>query len=296
VFSDFLRAQLDLTRASGELGMAMFSGHILRRIAPRTDRNLPVIALPGLMASDASFEPLSRFLREQGFNAQTWGLGRNRGLRGAAWNENLAAVRARLADRIKEMSDASSAPVSLVGHSMGGIYARELAARMEGEVDRVITLGAPTLHPYRAARHNQFAMDIADLINRQRAAELGGRTGLLHWDPDQPALPCVAIHSPIDAFVDEEHCHIPAYIVTQSTPASPRENIRVLSSHLGMTVNPFVMLAVADRLVVSRDNWCPFDPDRYFKGLFRRAAGVFYPEPGKLWKNRGTSAFVEMNQ
>jgi pimeloyl-ACP methyl ester carboxylesterase len=282
--------------ASAELAMAMLGGRMLRRIAPRTDRNLPVITLPGLMASDASFEPLNRFLAQQGFNARQWGLGRNRGLQGVDWALNLEVIRKHLTDRIREMSDQSSAPVSLVGHSMGGIYARELAAKMESEVDRVITLGAPTLHPYRIDRHNRLAMGVADWINRQRAAELAGRDGLLHWDPDRPALPCIAIHSPVDAFVDEALCHIPAYIIAQSTAVSPRENIRIRSSHLGMPVNPFVMLAVADRLVADRGDWRPFDAGRYFPDHLQRAARVFYPDPGRLREDPGTTAFVQMNQ
>ncbi len=292
MLSDMLKVQLDVMGAQAEVAAEMFGERMLSRISPRTDRNLPVITLPGLMASDASFKPLNRFLNRQGFNARPWSLGRNRGLQGDDWKRKLAEIERHLADQIKEMSDESSAPVSLVGHSMGGIYARELALRMENEIDRVITLAAPTLHPYRNSRHNQLVMTVSDLINRQRAAELGGRDGLLHWDPDRPAMPCVAIHSPIDALVDEEQCCIPSYIVAQSAADCPRENIRVLSSHVGMSVNPFVMLAVADRLLADRNNWRPFDSNDYFPVHMRHVTKMFYPEPAKPGEDRGMAAFI----
>jgi len=164
MLSDMLKVQLDVMGAQAEVAVAMVGGHMLSRISPCTDRNLPVITLPGLMASDASFRPLNRFLNQQGFNARPWSLGRNRGLQGDDWKRKLGVIERHLLDQIKEMSDESSAPVSLIGHSMGGIYARELALRMEDEIDRVITLASPTLHPYRNGRHNRLVMTISDLM------------------------------------------------------------------------------------------------------------------------------------
>lgn len=295
MLADLLKVQIDMANASAELAMAMLGGHMLRHVAPRPGRKVPVITLPGLMMSEASLEPLNRFLRQQGFHARQWGLGRNRGLRGVGWQDSLSRIRRHLADQVKQMSDESSAAVSLVGHSMGGMYARELAQMMEGEIDRVITLGSPTLHPYKAHRHNRFTLGVADVINRQRAASLGGRRGLLHWDPDHPALPCVVIHSPFDGLVDEDNCAIPDYIVAQSRPESPRENIRVLSSHIGMTFSPFVMLAVADRLVADRNGWRAFNPDDYFPVYTRPAARMFYPQR-RTPQGKGLAPFVGTKQ
>ena len=296
MLADLLKVQIDMANATAELAMAMLGANMLKHVAPRPGRKVPVITLPGLMMSEASLERLNRFLRQQGFHARGWGLGRNRGLRGVEWPDSLRRIRRHLTDQIKRLSDESSAAVSLVGHSMGGIYARELAQTMEGQIDRVITLGSPTLHPYKADRHNRFTMRVADVINQQRAAKLGGRKGLLHWDPDQPALPFVAIRSPVDGLVDEDSCAIPDYIVAQSRPESPRENIRVLSSHMGMTISPFVMLAVADRLVADRSDWHPFNPDAYFPMYMRRAAGMFYPQRRTLPEGRGLGPFVRMKQ
>ena len=296
MLADLLKVQIDMANASAELAMAMSGGRMLRHVAPHPDRKVPVITLPGLMMSEASFEPMNRFLRQQGFHARQWGLGRNRGLRGVDWQDSLSRIRRHLTDQIKRLSDESSAAVSLVGHSMGGIYARELAQMMEGEIDRVITLGSPTLHPYKADRHNRLTMGVADVINQQRAAELVGRKGLLHWDPDHPALPCVAIYSPVDGLVDEDNCALPDYIVAQSRAESPRENVRVRRRDMGMTVSPFVMLAVADRLVADRSDWHPFNPDDYFPVYMRPAARMFYPQRRTLPESRGLAPFVRMKQ
>jgi len=296
MLADLLKLQLDFVGARTELVMNLFTGGLLERLAPITCRNQPVITIPGFLASEASMIRLNRFLGRQGFNARSWGLGRNLGSQGRAWEEHLDYIESRLIDRVRALADEQSAPVSLIGQSLGGVYARELASRLGDEVDRVITLGSPTFHPYKAERHNHVVGKLGSWVNRQSATEFAGREGLLHWEPDHPALPCVAIHSPIDGIVDENACHIPGYIVAQSEQNSPRENIRVLSSHIGMCVSPWVLLAVADRLLADRDNWQTFDPLAYFPGFLKQAVRLAYPAAEALWQDQGTLAFVEMNQ
>ena len=296
MLTDFLKIPMDLLGAQGELAMSLLSRSFLHEVAPRADRRQPVIALPGFLSSGTSFSRMIRFLKQQGFNAQTWGMGRNQGLQGLSWPENLKRIESHMVKRIRNLADESGAPVSLIGHSLGGVYARELASRLESEIDRIITLGSPTFHPYRVDRHNQVVNSFAYYLNRRRTSEFGGRQGLVHYDPDKPALPCVAIHSPVDGFVDEHACHIPGYIIAQSDRRAPRENVRVMSSHVGMTVNPAVMLAVADRLLANRENWQVFDPESYFPWYMKNAARVLFPDARGIWEDRGTQQFVEMNQ
>jgi pimeloyl-ACP methyl ester carboxylesterase len=186
--------------------------------------------------------------------------------------------------------------VSLVGQSLGGVYARELAVRLGDRIDRVIMLGAPTFHPYKSNQHNRLISTFGYWLNRQTATGFAGRKGLLHWEPDRPTLPCVAIHSPLDGVVDETACHIPGYIVTASSQRSPRENIRVLSSHIGMCVSPWVLLAVADRLLADRNHWRDFDPRQYFPAYLAAAVKLVYPGTAALMNGRGAAAFVEMHQ
>jgi hypothetical protein len=286
----------DLAGATGERALNRIGARALARMAPVAGRPRPVITIPGFMATAESLAPMNDFLNRQGFTSRAWALGRNRGLEGASWSANLDRIRRRLADQARALADECSAPVSLVGHSLGGVYARELAHHLEGEIDRVITLGSPTFHPYRRDRHNQVIQAIGTWVNRQRATEFGGRAGLLHWDADRPRLPCVAIHSPIDGFVHESACHIPGYIVAQSSRKAPRENVRVLATHTGMTVSVWVLLAVADRLAADRRKWVPFDPGAYFPPYLGHVARCVYPPAEELWRDRGIAAFVRMNQ
>jgi hypothetical protein len=109
---------------------------------------------------------------------------------------------------------------------------------------------------------------------------MAGRRGLLHLDADQPSLPCVSIHSPYDGIVDEASSRIPQYIVDDAEPSAPRENLRVMSSHVGMSVNPWVLLAVADRLAQSRDDWIEFEPRDYFSEGLSWLIPLFYPAEG----------------
>lgn len=263
--------------ARGEFAASIGGSWLLNKVAPNGGGNRPVITLPGFMATGRTLLRLNRFLSKHGFEAQSWGLGRNLGAQGENWGHKLDDLGRVLGVTIRELADKHAAPVSLIGQSLGGVFARELALRMPDEVDRVIMLGSPTFHPYLKGHHNRIIGQFGYWMSRQTHAEMAGRAGLLHWDADQPPLPCVAIHSPADGVVDEASSVIPQYIVDQSDRAAPRENLRVLSSHIGMSVSPTVLLAIADRLVQDRENWEPFDPYRYFPGPLHWAVPILYP-------------------
>ena len=296
MLTDLLRLQLDVAGARAELAAHLLSGGLLKRLAPVARGAGPVITIPGFLASDRSLIRMNRFLRQQGFRAQSWGMGRNLGPQGEEWGRHLDRVRDRLMIQVRSLADQESAPVSLIGQSLGGVYARELALRLEDEVDRVIMLGSPTFHPYKNDRHNRVIGTFGYWLNRQSASEFAGREGMLHWEYGHPAMPCVAIHSPLDGIVNEQACHIPGYIVRHSSAAAPRENIRVLSSHIGMCVSPWVLLAVADRLVADRHRWRAFDAASYFSGALAWAAELMYPDPQTLVQDRETRDFVEAHR
>jgi pimeloyl-ACP methyl ester carboxylesterase len=93
----------------------------------------PVLVLPGFLASDVSTRVLRSFLGARGWTPHGWGLGRNRGVHVAPRDALLARLEAL----------AAGGRVSLVGWSLGGVFARELARRAPGLVRGVITLGSP---------------------------------------------------------------------------------------------------------------------------------------------------------
>jgi pimeloyl-ACP methyl ester carboxylesterase len=120
-------------RALFELAALVPAYPFLRR-APVGDGH-PVLVLPGFMASDFSTRALRRFLRDKGYRAHGWKQGRNLGP-----SEQLIAD---MAARLQELHGRYDRRVSLIGWSLGGIYARELARAMPELVRQVITLASP---------------------------------------------------------------------------------------------------------------------------------------------------------
>src|SRR5579863_2885944 len=120
-------------RAIHEFG-AFLGALPLLSLAPRGDGH-PVLVLPGLMASDVSTRPLRSFLQNKGYVASGWEQGRNLGLR--------HGVQEGMVDLVRELSDRNRRKISLVGWSLGGLYARQLAKMMPDRVRSVITLGSP---------------------------------------------------------------------------------------------------------------------------------------------------------
>src|SRR6266705_2716365 len=120
-------------RALPELAAFVAAFPILS-FAPRGDGH-SVLVLPGLIASDVSTRPLRAFLKSRGYDVHGWGLGRNLGLR--------PGIESQMLDHIRELRRNSGRKVSLIGWSLGGIYARQLAKRCPDAVRLVITLGSP---------------------------------------------------------------------------------------------------------------------------------------------------------
>ena len=124
-------------RAGPELAAFVAAAGPVLALTPRGDGHA-VVVLPGLGGDDASTAPLRWFLRRLGYETSGWGLGRNRGF-GPRVHAGLDAL---LDDRV------GRGQVSLVGWSLGGVHAVELARRRPDAVRSIITLGSP-LHGRR---------------------------------------------------------------------------------------------------------------------------------------------------
>src|SRR3954449_12057636 len=151
------------TRAIHEFG-AFLGALPLLSLAPMGDGH-PVLVLPGLIASDSSTRPLRAFLRSRGYFVKGWGQGRNLGLR--------EGVQDTMQDLVHELSDTHGRKISLVGWSLGGLYARQLAKLMPDHVRSVITLGSPFAAPPKATN----AWRVYEMASGRRADEGDGRFG-----------------------------------------------------------------------------------------------------------------------
>jgi pimeloyl-ACP methyl ester carboxylesterase len=200
-----------------------------------------------MAANDLTTRPLRSFLDRLGYVTQPWGQGFNVGPR--------HGVLKQCADDVRALADRHGQPVSLIGWSLGGIYARELAKLHAAETRCVITLGTPfTGHP-KATN----AWRIYELLSRSKV----GDAELMAEIRKPPALPTTSIFSRSDGIVSWR-CSL--------NDAGPlAENIEVPASHVGMGANPLVMYAVADRLAQPIGQWRRFDVSGARRWFFRTA-------------------------
>jgi hypothetical protein len=213
--------------------------------APRGDGH-GVLVLPGLLASDMSTALLRRYAGWLGYDVHGWQLGRNVGPTEEVLDE-LPRELAGLARR-------AGGPVSVIGWSLGGIYARELARQHPEFVRRVLTLGSPfALTDPRQSR--------ADAPYRRRAAQ-HATDRIPAWDQlARPiGVPSTAIYSRRDGIVAWQTCIEPETVL--------HENIEVRCGHLGFGVDPATLWVIADRLAVPAGLHRPFRPPALLRGLY----------------------------
>ena len=236
-------------RAISELG-AFLGALPLLSLAPKGDGH-PVLVLPGLVASDTSTRPLRSFLESRGYAVSGWRQGRNMGLR--------QGVQHAMVDLVQELNDTHGQKVSLVGWSLGGLYARQLAKMMPDRVRSVITLGSP----FAAGPKATNAWRVYEMASGRRADEEDSRFG--GSLAETPSVPTTAIFSRTDGICAWQGC------MEKTTATS--ESIEVESSHCGMGHHPAVVYAVADRLAQPEGQWAPFD-----RGGWR---SLVYPNPDR---------------
>ena len=224
-------------RAFWEFGAVLPAWPALQK-APRGDGH-PVIVFPGLAASDASTAPLRRYLESLGHEVTGWQQGSNFG------------PRAGVLDSIKNLVQDAVAhhgrKASLVGWSLGGIYAREIAKELSDCVRCVITLGTP----FAGGPRSTNAWRLYEMVSGRNIDH-----EVDHFQLQQaPPVPTTSVYSKSDGIVawqgsiqsaEPEHGH------------EETENIEVLASHFGIGLNPSAWWAVADRLAQPENNWQTF--------------------------------------
>ncbi|MBL1147567.1 MAG: alpha/beta fold hydrolase [Pseudomonadota bacterium] len=214
-----------------------FSKSAVRQTIPRGN-NDPVIVIPGFLTGDAYMSSLAGKISDHGYNVYEWGGGMNTG----ASAEDVAALEAVLE---KAYAENGNKKVSLVGYSLGGVYARELARKYPEKVDKVITLAAP-ISP--AADDEKSLRRLENLYT------------LFHGDENPqddavfrealrtpPPVPVTSLLSAIDMFVLWQEALQP------DTKLS--ENIPIGGGHVFMPFSTEVANIVLDRLAQPQDNW-----------------------------------------
>jgi pimeloyl-ACP methyl ester carboxylesterase len=219
-------------------GSALLPNLPFLRGLPRGDGH-PVYLLPGLMGDNRSMSMLQIWLTDLGYKVIPWKFGRNLGPRGF-WMESLIGT-------VDEAARQHGQPVSLVGQSLGGIFAREIAKSIPEQVRQVITLGSP----FRQATTS----GIAPVVIRLFEMMTGEKAEKMHRDVEHISLPApvpsTALFSRTDGIAHWKIC------IEEETPHT--DNVEVVGSHCGMGFNPAAYYVIGDRLAQPVDKWRKFE-------------------------------------
>ena len=230
-------------RAPWEFAASIAAAPWLRKL-PRGDGHC-VLVLPGLAANDLTTLPMRTFLKDRGYGALPWEQGLNLGPRAGV----LDALRAR----VRELHRLDGRKVSLLGWSLGGVYARELAKEMPELVRCVITLGSPFAGPPQATNAWWLFERVSGHPEPDAATQAALRVA--------PPVPTTSIYSRTDGIV--------AWQCSLNPPGPLAENIEVHASHIGLGLNPLAMVAIADRLAQDPPRWTPFDTSGLRRFFFK---------------------------
>ena len=196
----------------------------------------PVLVLPGLLADDASTRALRGFLNTHGYRAHGWKQGRNYGLRGGLEDQ----MRARLEELFERHGRRR---ISLVGWSLGGLYARALAKGAPDRVRCVISLGSP----FAGSPRSTNAWRAYEWANGSKVADKLLPAGLA----EVPPVPTTSIFSRTDGICAWQAC--------LNAEGPLLENIEIDGSHCGLGHHPAVVYAIADRLAQPEGAWKKFE-------------------------------------
>ena len=242
----------ELPRAARELiSLADWRWRQQLKQVPRGDGHA-VMTIPGFGGADGCMSMMRRYLNSWGYQAEPWGLGRNLLTDKIQTLDEVLdfcyEMESGIVDRLEQIVDQTGEKVSLIGWSMGGIYANSIAQTHPDLVRQIITLGSPIGDPRGTSVWNIMKKfmggDVPDSMQNvdgwvQRKDSQGDRR-----------VRTTILYSEHDGAVSRESAIIENHDMVQ--------NIHVASSHVGFAHNPVVYYVIADRLRQCPLNWEEF--------------------------------------
>ncbi len=228
---------LELPRAFVEISQLALSLPALA-LTPTGDGH-GVFVLPGFATTDRSTTALRAFLQSRGYKTRGWDLGRNMGLQRSG---GMAALLSQFDDFVAK----TGGPVSLVGWSLGGVYARRLASERSTDIRQVVSLGSPIGGDPRET----VVWRVYEEVNGKQVA----RDMVRRFIDDSkvlPPAPFTALYSKTDGVVPWQ------IAVEREGPLT--DNIEVPGSHVGLGFNSLVYYLLAHKLAQPADGWQKFD-------------------------------------
>jgi pimeloyl-ACP methyl ester carboxylesterase len=239
---------VEMPRAVGEMHAFVYAIGQLRTL-PSGDGHR-VLVFPGFTGDDASTAALRWFLVDRGYRATPWRLGRNLGPTDLII-DGLQALMERVV--------AARERVSIIGWSLGGIFARELGRTHPEAVRSVITLGSPFRLGDRD-RDESYASSIFDALSELHSERAKGPHVPEDARPAMP-VPVTNIYSRSDGVAPWRSC-IDAHGMWC-------DNVEVPGSHSGLGHNPFGLAVIADRLAQPDGRWQPYQAPLGLRSVIR---------------------------
>ncbi len=188
-------------------------------------KNQPVLVFPGYGTGDATTLPLRGYLRFLGYQPHGWGLGTNKG--------NLGRTLPKVLDLATALCAKSGQKLHLIGWSLGGVFARELARQRPGSIAQVITLGTPVVG---GAKYTTFSA-----ANKRRGIDLDAAEARVAKRNQTPLrVPVTSIYSRWDRVVAWQ---------ASIDPWNPHvAHLEVRATHSGLGLSPEVFATIAQCL------------------------------------------------
>ncbi len=249
-FTPLRRAQFRLQRLMEARALLEWqSFYALRPLLKRFPRGdgHSVVVFPGFMSSDRATRPLRGLLSDLGYKTYGWGLGQN-----VMFDDSLEEEMVAL---VNDVYQRSGKPVSLVGWSLGGLYAREVAKACPDKIRGVITLGSPISGDTSHSNANRLFEALngkPNQVEQSRFLKLN----------EPPPVPTTSIYSKNDGIV--------AWEGSVQKRGELTENVEVPASHLGLGVNVLALYVVIDRLAQPESDWQRFDISGFRSLVYRR--------------------------
>jgi len=237
---------MELGRVVLEMGSSALLGPVFKTL-PEGDGHT-IMTLPGFMGADGSTSRLRKFLNERGYNAVPWGLGRNaaevRSQDIDDFLEHRSQTEEIIGGLVEQEFIKSGRKVTLIGWSLGGLYAVALAHRFPQWVRQAITLGTPYGDPRGTALYSVMGSLYDNDVDEEALERWVAHT----YRGGKLQVPVLALHSESDGIVG------PGIARCQGDPAYVT-NMAVMASHVGFPFNPLVFAVIANHLVEPQRRW-----------------------------------------
>lgn len=185
----------------------------------------PVLVLPGMGTNDTSTLILRSYLNWLGYSSFGWGLGKNTG--------NLSQLQPAVGELVSNKYDQDQQPIAIIGWSLGGVIAREIARDYPTQISQVITMGCPIGGGPKYTAFGQFC--------RGTQSELDSIEEKIAERERRP------IKTPITS-IYSKHDGVVGWKASIDTVNQQTDHIEVSSTHLGLGISPSVFKVLAQKL------------------------------------------------